>query len=85
MHEHGVAIQQFRVFENKQDVYTLEFFSKFKSLLFLCLNDKLNNLVYFLQFTEVPEYVVKAQIKAGGRGKGHFDNGFKGGVHLAKE
>ncbi|CAG9110597.1 hypothetical protein JYU34_011044 [Plutella xylostella] len=30
------------------------------------------------------EYVVKAQILAGGRGKGHFDNGFKGGVHLTK-
>lgn len=28
------------------------------------------------------EYVVKAQILAGGRGKGTFDNGFKGGVHL---
>jgi succinyl-CoA synthetase beta subunit len=25
---------------------------------------------------------VKAQILAGGRGKGVFDNGFKGGVHL---
>ncbi|XP_072936159.1 succinate--CoA ligase [GDP-forming] subunit beta, mitochondrial [Epargyreus clarus] len=31
------------------------------------------------------EYVVKAQILAGGRGKGHFDNGFKGGVHLTKD
>lgn len=30
------------------------------------------------------EYVVKAQILAGGRGKGHFNNGFKGGVHLTK-
>jgi len=28
------------------------------------------------------EYVVKAQILAGGRGKGKFDTGFKGGVHL---
>jgi succinyl-CoA synthetase beta subunit len=28
--------------------------------------------------------VVKAQIHAGGRGKGHFTNGFKGGVHLCK-
>jgi succinyl-CoA synthetase beta subunit len=28
------------------------------------------------------EYVVKAQILAGGRGKGKFDSGFKGGVHL---
>ncbi|XP_076033897.1 succinyl-coenzyme A synthetase beta subunit, GDP-forming [Oratosquilla oratoria] len=31
------------------------------------------------------EYVVKAQILAGGRGKGHFDSGFKGGVHLTKD
>jgi len=30
------------------------------------------------------EFVVKAQILAGGRGKGTFDNGFKGGVHLCK-
>lgn len=30
----------------------------------------------------MPEYVVKAQILAGGRGKGHFDTGFKGGVHI---
>ncbi|RZB39830.1 ATP-grasp 2 and/or Ligase CoA domain containing protein [Asbolus verrucosus] len=30
----------------------------------------------------VKEYVIKAQILAGGRGKGHFDNGFKGGVHV---
>lgn len=34
---------------------------------------------------DVKEYVVKAQILAGGRGKGHFDNGFKGGVHLTKD
>lgn len=24
--------------------------------------------------------VIKAQVLAGGRGKGHFDNGLKGGV-----
>lgn len=34
---------------------------------------------------DVKEYVVKAQILAGGRGKGTFDNGFKGGVHLTKD
>src|SRR6266513_786248 len=28
--------------------------------------------------------VVKAQVHAGGRGKGTFANGFKGGVHLVK-
>src|SRR5881394_3813855 len=30
------------------------------------------------------EIVVKAQIHAGGRGKGTFTNGFKGGVHVCK-
>ena len=30
------------------------------------------------------ELVVKAQVHAGGRGKGTFANGFKGGVHLCK-
>jgi succinyl-CoA synthetase beta subunit len=34
---------------------------------------------------QVEEYVVKAQVHAGGRGKGHFDTGFKGGVHVLKE
>ena len=29
-----------------------------------------------------PKIVVKAQIHAGGRGKGTFTNGFKGGVHV---
>ncbi len=28
--------------------------------------------------------VIKAQVHAGGRGKGHFTNGFKGGVHLVE-
>ncbi|HJT45844.1 MAG TPA: ATP-grasp domain-containing protein, partial [Chthoniobacterales bacterium] len=28
--------------------------------------------------------VVKAQVHAGGRGKGTFQNGFKGGVHVVK-
>src|SRR5438067_9520686 len=30
------------------------------------------------------EVVVKAQVHAGGRGKGTFANGFKGGVHVVK-
>ena len=30
------------------------------------------------------DLVVKAQVHAGGRGKGTFANGFKGGVHLCK-
>lgn len=34
---------------------------------------------------EVDQYVIKAQVLAGGRGLGHFSNGFKGGVHLTKD
>jgi len=32
--------------------------------------------------TNAKELVIKAQILAGGRGKGHFDTGYKGGVHV---
>lgn len=35
--------------------------------------------------TEAKEIVLKAQILAGGRGKGTFNSGLKGGVHLTKE
>lgn len=31
------------------------------------------------------ELVIKAQVHAGGRGKGHFTNGFKGGVKISTE
>ena len=34
--------------------------------------------------TQHVDLVVKAQVHAGGRGKGTFKNGFKGGVHLVK-
>jgi len=39
----------------------------------------------YLLDTGASELVIKAQILAGGRGKGTFDTGFKGGVHLTKD
>lgn len=36
-------------------------------------------------FLGADEYVVKAQILAGGRGKGHFTSGLQGGVKLTKK
>ncbi|XP_055676665.1 succinate--CoA ligase [GDP-forming] subunit beta, mitochondrial [Lutzomyia longipalpis] len=51
---------------------------------FRMLEEKRNDADQLKDF-QVPEYVVKAQILAGGRGKGHFDNGFKGGVHLTRK
>ena len=35
--------------------------------------------------TDVPEIVLKAQIHAGGRGKGTFSSGLAGGVHLTRD
>ena len=39
----------------------------------------------WLMETGAPEIVMKAQIFAGGRGKGTFSNGFKGGVQLSTD
>ncbi len=40
---------------------------------------------FFSVKTIAKELVIKAQILAGGRGKGTFDSGLKGGVKLTKE
>ncbi|GJQ84468.1 hypothetical protein Trydic_g21025 [Trypoxylus dichotomus] len=48
-----------------------------------CLIDE-NSTAEFDKFG-AKEYVVKAQILAGGRGKGQFDNGFQGGVKLTTD
>lgn len=42
-------------------------------------------IIIIIIILDVKEYVIKAQILAGGRGKGHFDNGFKGGVQITQE
>lgn len=36
----------------------------------------------FADSLDKPELVIKAQVLAGGRGKGHFDSGFQGGVQM---
>lgn len=45
----------------------------------------MNCYKFVIFYLDPGEYVVKAQILAGGRGLGVFDSGFKGGVHLTKE
>lgn len=49
-----------------------------------CLVNKDIGFNDFNKFTS-KEYVIKAQILAGGRGKGVFDNGFKGGVRITQD
>ena len=43
------------------------------------------NQVYKTIIGEGKDCVIKAMVLAGGRGLGHFDNGFKGGVHLCSK
>ncbi|XP_001608018.1 succinate--CoA ligase [GDP-forming] subunit beta, mitochondrial [Nasonia vitripennis] len=47
--------------------------------------DDLQKTPNALETLHAEEYVVKAQVLAGGRGKGWFDNGFKGGVKITKD
>ncbi|XP_066995304.2 succinate--CoA ligase [GDP-forming] subunit beta, mitochondrial [Anabrus simplex] len=47
--------------------------------------DRAEDAERVVQEFRVDEYVVKAQIMAGGRGLGYFSNGFKGGVHVTKD
>ncbi|KJE92619.1 Suclg2 protein [Capsaspora owczarzaki ATCC 30864] len=43
------------------------------------------DIAQWLKSNSVHEFVIKAQIHAGGRGKGTFSSGFKGGVQLTKD
>jgi len=47
-------------------------------------SDALNAATHLME-TCAKELVIKAMILAGGRGKGTFDSGLKGGVHLTKD
>ena len=42
---------------------------------------KVSSLVLFLILGS-NDFVIKAQVLAGGRGRGHFDSGLKGGVKI---
>ncbi|KAH9638411.1 hypothetical protein HF086_007718 [Spodoptera exigua] len=69
---------------NLQEFHSKDLLRKFQVSIqdFRVIDSKLDSKP--LADFKVDEYVVKAQILAGGRGKGHFDNGFKGGVHITK-
>lgn len=86
LQENGVNVQRFHLVTNEREALEAG-----KVLSKKLLNDiikMLYILTWFLCFqvnTIAKELVIKAQILAGGRGKGVFSNGFKGGVHLTKE
>lgn len=80
LHENGVQVQRFRVISDKAQALQTLFPKDNKSM----------ELDRWSGFKEgiggSKEYVVKAQVLAGGRGKGYFKrSGNKGGVKLTKD
>ena len=90
LEKHNVAVQRFIVADKIGDASDLSNklskLNKIFKMSELCMCSKWFECSnHFLFQLEPGEYVVKAQILAGGRGLGVFDSGFKGGVHLTKE
>lgn len=63
------------------------FFSPFFSSFFFCFSSFFFFIatLFLCCIKGAPEIVMKAQVFAGGRGKGVFSNGFKGGVQLSTD
>lgn len=75
MSEYGINTQRFRVISDPTEALDAANDLRKPSL---C-----NNIVFI--FEEAEEIVVKAQVLAGGRGKGHFSSGLQGGVQLSRD
>ena len=79
MNKYGLITQRFKIIEKASEAAgAAEELSKFALVKY-----ETGVLVYFTLDAE--EFVLKAQILAGGRGKGTFSSGLKGGVQLTKE
>jgi len=80
MESHGVLVQKGEMAKNAEEAFQIATRYKQEGE---CQN--LNSFKSMIIWIDPnAEFVVKAQIHAGGRGKGHFTNGFKGGVHVVE-
>jgi succinyl-CoA synthetase beta subunit len=78
MEKFNVNCQKWKLAESDKDAKTGA------EDLFKYINDTVKSAKPTVADKIPKEVVVKAQIHAGGRGKGHFNTGFKGGVHVCK-
>lgn len=96
LHENGVRVQKFKIVSNESQINEILFPEQHKqSLPSSSQNNTTTNPSKSDQsrwsgfqddISKVDEFVVKAQVLAGGRGKGHFKNtGLMGGVQLTKD
>lgn len=83
LEEAGIRVPKFRVAETVDQAYQIATSQgqnvTFSMICFLCKS--LFLLLFLLELGH--DLVIKAQIFAGGRGKGTFDSGLKGGVKMA--
>ena len=77
MAKHGIDVQKFYVTEKSSEVTQLV--NKLSQYLTTHCTT-----AFSIYLSDCSEVVVKAQILAGGRGKGVFTSGLKGGVQVTK-
>lgn len=80
LHEHGVRVQKFKVVEDKHEVKQVIFPREHGSLSLRRWSGMPDDI------SSTEEFVIKAQVLAGGRGKGRFlKSNLIGGVQLLKD
>lgn len=80
LYENGVQVQKFKVASNHHEVRQIIFPQEFDPL------PKSRWSGFDDEICSVDEFVIKAQVLAGGRGKGHFKNSrLDGGVKLTED
>ena len=88
MRNNGVRVQRFCVIDNVDQIKSIIGDPNIKYSECPSADTPDNTSADFneLSLTDIEEYVIKAQILAGGRGKGHFKkSSMKGGVQLTKD
>ena len=78
LEEAGIRVPKFRVAETPDQAYQIAS----SGGLFFCLVLLKLFMIGFIDLDVGNDLVIKAQILAGGRGKGTFDTGIKGGVKM---
>jgi len=74
----GIRVPKYSVADSAEQVYKIASSQgSFSIMLFYWL------IIFFINLELGNDLVIKAQILAGGRGKGIFDTGLKGGVKMA--
>lgn len=82
LHENGIQVQKFKIVSDQSQIGQVLFPELYETK----TESKSKWLGFKDDISGVEEFVIKAQVLAGGRGKGHFKtSGLSGGVKLTKD